>query len=266
MLTVLALKTLASGLMETHSAICLNNLRRLTLSWQLFAEDNSGRLVGNLDGGAVSTLSNSNRTWVLGWIDSSGMTLSSGFPVAYGGRGNTNTFVLTQLSPLAPYHERSADVFKCPADPGLGNGTSGAPVARSYSMNSYMGPGSSTWTSGYRRYSAQQDLLDPVPSRAFLFLDERADGINDGCLFVDMIGYDPMQPSRRQIIDFPAMYHDRSANFSFADGHVESRRWTDPRTTPTQRLGIQLIVGVASPNNADVLWIQERTSRRTLSR
>src|SRR5213075_6494 len=77
-------------------ASCLNNHRQLVRAWESYAQDNEGRLVGNLDGGNVSTLSNSNRTWVLGWLDLNAGS-DSQFPVAYGGRANTNTFILSQL-------------------------------------------------------------------------------------------------------------------------------------------------------------------------
>jgi prepilin-type processing-associated H-X9-DG protein len=256
MLFILAIKTLAGGQLQSQAAACLGNLRRLSLAWLLYADDNASRLVGNLDGAGVQTLSNSNKTWVLGWLDYNG-----GLPVA----ANTNTLYLTRYSPLAPYTGRSAEVFKCPSDDSLSRGRTGEPRVRSYSMNGYTGPGGLTWTPGYRRYTNQQDIIDPTPARAFVFVDERLDSINDGTLFVDMAGYDPRQPGSWTIIDYPAMYHDRSSNFSFADGHVEAKRWTDRRTTPAERPGVQLVLANLSANNPDVLWVQERASRKVSS-
>ncbi len=119
-------------------ASCLYNHRQLISAWQSYAQDNNGTLVGNLDGGNVSSLANSNRTWVLGWLDPNPGN-DSAFPEKYGGRANTNTFVLCQLSPLSPYLGHSAGVFKCPADKSLSKGTTGAPRVRSLSMNGYMG-------------------------------------------------------------------------------------------------------------------------------
>src|SRR5262245_17734347 len=81
-------------------ASCLDNHRQLARAWQSYAQDNEGRLVGNLDGGSVSILSNSNITWVLGWFDFIG---GNAFPPKSGGRANTNTYVLNRLSPLATY-------------------------------------------------------------------------------------------------------------------------------------------------------------------
>src|SRR5437762_5544825 len=63
-------------------ASCLDNHRQLARAWESYAQDNEGRLVGNLDGGNVSTLSNSNKTWVLGWFDFNG---GNPFPPESGG-------------------------------------------------------------------------------------------------------------------------------------------------------------------------------------
>src|SRR3989442_488263 len=50
---VLAVKSLASGRSYNEATACLNNHRRLVVAWQMYADDNEGRLVGNLDGGGV---------------------------------------------------------------------------------------------------------------------------------------------------------------------------------------------------------------------
>ena len=55
------------------------------------------------------------------------------------------------------------------------------------------------------------------------------------------------------IIDFPASYHNRAANVSFADGHVERHRWLEP-TTAMRLRGPQRHV---SPTDRDVQWLQE---------
>jgi prepilin-type processing-associated H-X9-DG protein len=240
-------------------ASCLDNHRQLVRAWESYAQDNEGRLVGNLDGGNVSTLSNSNRTWVLGWIDLN-IGSDSVFPQAYGGRANTNMFVLSQLSPLSPYLGHRADVFKCPADKSLSPGTHVAPRVRSVSMNSYMGE-NRPYTSAYRQFKRISEITEPKPSHAFVFTDEREDSINDGVLWVNMAGYDPTTPSRYTIVDYPADWHNRGANLSFADGHTETWRWQDARTMPRHH-GAPIPLGVASPDNPDVARIQAATTRR----
>src|SRR5437762_11551726 len=80
-----------------QTANCLANHRQLVRAWQLYAQDNGGRLVGNLDGSGVTSVANSNKTWVLGWLDFTG-----GVPNG----ASTNTLFLTTYSPLAPYLEQ----------------------------------------------------------------------------------------------------------------------------------------------------------------
>jgi prepilin-type processing-associated H-X9-DG protein len=62
------------------------------------------------------------------------------------------------------------------------------------------------------------------------------------------------------MVDFPASYHNGAGGLSFADGHAEIRRWLDARTKPPIRKGRELALITASPNNADVQWLQERAT------
>ncbi|MHB8523128.1 MAG: hypothetical protein ACYDH9_20575 [Limisphaerales bacterium] len=75
-----------------------------------------------------------------------------------------------------------------------------------------------------------------------------------------MTGFDPPNPRSYSIVDYPADWHNRAANLSFLDGHGETWRWRDSRTTPAHRRGSQLNLGVSTPNNPDVARIQAATS------
>lgn len=253
LLVSLQASTLANTKGKGSAVTCLHNLKKLASAWLGYADDNQGRLVGNLDGGAVQTLSLSNQTWALGWLDYQG-----GAPAG----ANTNASLLTQYSPLAPYLSRSAGVFKCPSDPSLSRGVRGAPRVRSYSMNSYMGQ-NRAYTSGYRMFTTINEIIEPAPARAFVVIDEREDSINDGSFAVDMAGFSPQSPDLYRIVDYPADWHNRAANLSFVDGHVETWKWQDSRTMPTHRLGLHLSLNTSSPTNADLARIQAATSSRT---
>ena len=91
-------------------------------------------------------------------------------------------------------------------------------------------------------------------------MDEREDSINDGEMIVGMSGY-PSTPTQWKIVDYPAGYHNRAGGLSFADGHSEIRKWVDPRTVPVLKKGVEIPLNVQSPNNADVFWLMERTTR-----
>jgi prepilin-type processing-associated H-X9-DG protein len=230
----------------------------MNLGWIMFADDRDGTLAGNLDGGDVDLIVNSNQTWVLGWLDYNG---GNTFPAAYGGSANTNTKLLTDYSPLAPYLGRSAGIFKCPSDKSLTFGSQGAPRVRSISMNSYLGQ-NRAFTDGYRMFAKATDIVSPSPSKLWVFVDEREDSINDGRFIFSMEGYDPVNPGQYEILDFPASYHNRAAGFSFADGHAEIKKWQDSRTTPGLKKGTPLSLGQTTPDNRDVAWMQERTSSK----
>jgi prepilin-type N-terminal cleavage/methylation domain-containing protein/prepilin-type processing-associated H-X9-DG protein len=238
------LPALAKAKDKAQGIHCLNNSKQMGLAWIMHAGDNDDNMVGNLDGGGVQNLANSNATWVLGWLTVTG----TGSPAG----ANTNTFYLTHLSPLAPYAGRSAALFRCVADK--------TGRARTLSMNAYLGPRGGPFTAGYRQFTKTGHLRSA--SQTWVFIDEREDSINDGWFAVDMAGYDPNTPSALRIVDYPASYHNGAGGLAFADGHSEIRKWKDPRTVPILRKGQGLALGVSSPNNVDMMWLQERTTHR----
>jgi prepilin-type processing-associated H-X9-DG protein len=63
-------------------------------------------------------------------------------------------------------------------------------------------------------------------------------------------------------VDYPASYHNGAGGFSFADGHAEIKKWVDGRTMPNLKKGGEIQLNVASPNNLDVVWMQERSTRK----
>jgi prepilin-type processing-associated H-X9-DG protein len=233
----------------SEASVCLGNLRRLNLAWTMFARDHMDRLPGNLDGGDAQNWANSNRTWCAGWLDN-----------AFFRADNTNTTLLMH-SQLGKYSQ-TPTIYKCPADRSLHRGRTGVPRVRSVSMNGYMGERGGPYTSGYRQFKRLPEIVDPTPARAFVFIDEREDTIGDAWFAIDMGSYAPDAPTERYIVDYPAAYHDRGANLSFADGHAEAWSWRDARTIPLLRLGQALPIGQFSPNNPDIRRLQDATSRR----
>tara|TARA_Y100000815_G_scaffold26795_1_gene22467 strand:- start:318 stop:590 length:273 start_codon:yes stop_codon:yes gene_type:complete len=85
------------------------------------------------------------------------------------------------------------------------------------------------------------------------------DSINDGFFVVWMFGYPTL--SSTKMVDYPASYHNNAAGFSFADGHSEIHKWLDKRTTPAVRHNGNIALNVPQPNNLDVKWMQDKTTR-----
>jgi len=92
-----------------------------------------------------------------------------------------------------------------------------------------------------------------TPSHIYVFLDEHPDTINDGFFMNRWNEY--------QWGNLPASYHNGAANFSFADGHLESHRWIVPDTVkPARQSGVGGTFP-ASPQT-DFQWMKDRTSVR----
>ncbi|MCC7377323.1 MAG: hypothetical protein IT581_21855 [Verrucomicrobiales bacterium] len=247
---------------RTHSRLaqCLANLSQVQRAWSLYADDHHGRLVSPTAAADVSTRPD----WVNGtWID-----FTPGNPANL----DTNRFPVG--SPLWAYSSRDASIFRCPDDPARlrvprsEDPSLVMPRTRSYAMNSWLS-GTTPWpdagSEAFRLVTSLEDLVDPGPSRTYVFIDEREESINDGALLVSMAGFPvggvASQGSYR-IIDFPADWHDGCAAVTFADGHIEARRWLDSRTTPPHRSANLFPLNIASPNNPDVAWLQERSTSR----
>lgn len=247
-LAVLVFTSAATTSVGSRIAVCLDNQKHLTRAWLEYAEDHGGVLPGNLDG--VTGTAQQSQTWCVGWLDNARYTPD-----------NTNTVFLAN-SQLGKY-ARGTAIFKCPADVSLNAGKKGVQRVRSVSMNGYMGERGAPYTAGYRQFKTLAQITDPGPSKAFLFIDEREDSICDSWFALSMQGSNPRLPNQTVVVDFPADWHDQAGVLSFADGHAELWRWRDSRTTPPHRPGAALSLGVNTPNNPDVVRLQDAASSRT---
>ena len=114
--------------------------------------------------------------------------------------------------------------------------------------------------SNYRIYRKYSELSDAGFAKTFVFLDMREDSIDMGNFTTFMGGW-PNGPELYAFWDLPGYYHHLAGGFSFADGHSETRRWRDPRTTPRLVPNGSVRDVFPSPNNPDIAWLQERSTR-----
>ena len=131
-------------------------------------------------------------------------------------------------------------------------------------MNGWVGFGTRDWGEPaaapyYKLNSKMSDLVNPGPADTWVFIDERQDSINDPWFAVDMVHQGP----QAMWVDIPGNYHNRAATISFADGHVMTKKWLDPRTSPPMSSGVPVVKPQFCPNNPDVAWLQSHTTGLT---
>ena len=223
---------------------CLSNLRQLSLSWLMYADDNNDRIPPN-----NLNASDPAKTWVRGWLD-----YATSVP------DNTN-IVYLMTSHLWPYHQ-SLGIWKCPADKSTSrHGGKVYPRVRSVSMNNWLNS-DGAWENEnqFKVMRRLTDMVDPGPANTFVLLDEREDRINNGFFVVDMKGFSPRQPAAVSMVDCPASYHVGAGGLTFADGHAQIKRWLDPRTKLPIHKGKNLELIAPSPNNPDIIWLQDKST------
>jgi prepilin-type N-terminal cleavage/methylation domain-containing protein len=198
-LGALLLPALSAAKGRAQRIACLNNLRQLALAGQMYAGDNEGRLAANTPGRYGGD------SWVAG-------DMRNGFE-------STNLTFIRQ-GKLFPYASQLA-TYRCPADPSR---TQGAPRARSYSMNGWMGSRymeTNAGQRGYRTFVKDSETTAAGPSTLWVLMDEHEAGIDDGWFLVTMNDSQPFA-------SFPATRHQRGYNLHFADGHTKTFKLRDP--------------------------------------
>lgn len=235
-LAALLLPALGRSKSKAEGITCANNLKQLSVAWQLYAEDNSDLLVNNH--GVPETLAR-RETWannVQDWVD---------------GPDNTNLLFLSD-SKLGPYASRATQIYKCPSDrePAL-NG----PRIRSMAMNAQVGnPGELTnrFNPAYLQFYKTAEITSPAA--IFVFLDEHCDTLNDGFFVNRLDDY--------EWGNLPGSYHNGAVNLAFADGHVEAHRWVVPQTVQPPRKNVVRGSKIPAAPTADFDWLKARTSTR----
>jgi prepilin-type N-terminal cleavage/methylation domain-containing protein len=257
LLAGMLLPMLSKAKVRAQGTSCLNSNKQLWLAWRLYSDDHNDRIPGAI---GWQPFPGQNQP---DWTGTNWLTLAD-----LNDPNNWDADRFNKTSVLWPYCG-SLDIWRCPGDRSTAVNSKGqtVPRIRSRSINCWVG--GAGWTEPWRPdspqgwlvYLKQSDMNDPGPAQTFVFLDEREDSINDGYFIVEMKGYSK-SPASMMLADFPASYHDRAGSFSFADGHSESKRWTDSRTLPPLVRHQELKLNTPSPNNSDVLWLQERSTRQ----
>jgi prepilin-type N-terminal cleavage/methylation domain-containing protein/prepilin-type processing-associated H-X9-DG protein len=246
----LLLPALSRARAQATGLVCAANLRQMQTALLLYANDNQDRLVNNFDGGRPYRRPGVNLE--LNWVNN---VLNWELDA-----GNTNLQFIVR-TPLGQYVGRSTGLFLCPSDRVLSQIQRKAGWSRrvrSISLNAMVGDaganvtnGGNIWNPDYRQYLRLTDVGRPIG--IFAFLDEHPDSVGDG-YFLNTV-------SEPTWIHLPASYHGGAGNFSFIDGHIETRRWraNSTRRPPRPDSG-PLPFAVPADGRADFVWVAERTS------
>lgn len=218
---------------QAYAAICVSNLRALTLAWLIYSDENDGVLV---DGHIPRNNNQPNAYWVEAPQGPSG---------DYRGEPSHNTTLEDRLrgierGELFPY-VTNVDVYRCPNDQRKRDPTQNA--FRSYSIAGGMNGEDKIAFSG--RAIEMYDEIK-IPNTKFVFIEEADDrGWNMGSWVVN--------PTGDNWIDPLAIWHNKRSTLGFADGHAEKHRWLDKRTI---ELAEDWSTNRNQPGNPDLIYMQ----------
>ncbi|MEI6394281.1 MAG: type II secretion system protein [Verrucomicrobiota bacterium] len=238
-LAALLLPALGRAKGKALNVACVSHFRQLTAAWRMYADENNGKLVSvNFKlSGLVDVNSNA---WVRRSMNDRVRVYP---PITPGVLDSTNVDGI-KLGSLYSC-TRSVGIYHCPADR---SSVGGVLRVRSYSINGWMGGLPVAGQHESLALKREAEIVNPPPSKAWVFIDEHERSINDGWFAVDMVG-------KKGLLDAPATRHGDSYALSFADGQAEIWKLLDPRTRNWTKLPIS-----NNPLNPDWQRLQAATT------
>jgi len=251
-LASMLLPALSRAKVKAQTTQCMSNKRQMAIATAMYIGENNDVLVPNAPLGAF--------LGPVGWCNGE---MAENWTIA---NANTNPLAYS-TNCLAPFVGKQINVYKCPAD---NIPSDNGYRIRSIAMNGQMGAiygsagNNDGYNPGWRTYKKMSDFTGPIPAMAWIFADESMYTLNDG--FLQMNLNSPDYP------DCPSNYNGNGNCFSFADGHVEYRRWKwsgrgvwscrSPLQKVCHRHCRRLRRTASSGNDIDWLWLRERSAWR----
>ena len=255
-LASILLPALAKAKVRAQVITDMSNKKQLTLAWIMFTGDNNDSLVLNADASATV---NGTPSWV---SDTMNWTIN---------QQNTNVAYLT-TNQLGPYCSGQYKIYTSPGDNYV------SPIQRAVGYNQRVrsvamdaavgGPAAGGSGAGAKPPSSlsslnpffcavkMSQLIQPGPSRSWVFINEHPDSIDDG------IFYDDPKASNGNgtLIELPSAYLGGACGISFADGHAEVHQWqTGAFIVPVRYTRYPPNPGIAYTQNSDLAWLAQHT-------
>ncbi len=244
-LAAMLLPALMSAKRSGQRTGCLNNLRQLNLVWAMYAGDHAEVLP--LNGHWTTNLAAADRLWVLG-----GGHLDLGYFT------NRASLLDPRLASFAPYLQAAA-TYRCPGDRSrVEIAKVSYPKVRSYALNVFMNgsePDLGFHFGRGRLFQKSGDVSSAGPSDLLTFVDVAPGNVCHPAFIVHK-GF-----LTGLFYHLPSFQHGSRGTLAFADGHVDTRRWEDPRTreaATSEWLPDHL--SLSHPGSRDLKWFQERAT------
>ena len=198
LLMALLLPALERAREHAKRVICLNNLRQLTLAWNLYADNNDDKLVNGATGFSNATEAWGDHRGEIAWVDAT---------------STTNPDIAMQGikdGALWPY-TGNVKLYRCPT--GLVNN----PLTYSlmFSTNAVCHNWDGVFNGQGTHLKSRNEIMHPPPAHRLVFIDE-------GAMTPDAFA---VNYSTEEWWDDPPIRHGDGASVSFADGHADWRKW-----------------------------------------
>lgn len=242
-LAAMLLPALAKAKCKATRTQCLSNKKQIALACAMYTHDWNDYLVPNAAGS------------YLGWC---------GGGQGWGALAANIVEDYYKTNCLGPYAV-NVRVYKCPNDKiPSDNGDRIRSISMNAAMIGHIPPGNRTTLETMISYPIWQlfvktgDFTKLSPVNAWIFCDESMSTLNDG--YLQMSLQSPLYP------DVPANYDCGGNSFSFADGHVEYRKWLWPGLPTAGIRNAPFTYGSRASNwpssgqDLDWLWLRDHTS------